>query len=57
MFRNIYVCTYIHVITINEKKWVMNLKVSKEGYIEGFVGQRGREKHNYIIISKIKNVK
>lgn len=33
----------------------MNLKESKEGYMGGFIGRKGREEmYNYNIVSKIK---
>lgn len=48
IFRNIYVDTYIHVVTINGKE-VTNLKEGKKA----LEGGKEREKCN-IIISKIK---
>lgn len=50
-FRNIYVCTYMYVTTIDEKR-VHEVKESKEEHMTGFGGRRGMGKL-YIIISKI----
>lgn len=51
-FRNTYVYTYMHVMTINEKQEDIDLKKSKEEYWEGLEAGRGREKCNYIVITK-----
>lgn len=49
-----YINIYKHVTTINEKE-VMILKVSKKECISGFKRRNwGRERRNYVIISKMR---
>lgn len=48
----VYMCTYIHTITIDEKE-TKNLKENKERYMGGFGRRKGKEKHcNYNLKSK-----
>lgn len=51
IFRNIYVSTYMHAVTMKED--ATHLKESGKGYMEGFRWKNRKEK-NVIIISKIK---
>jgi hypothetical protein len=45
--------TYVHAITINEKKQAMNLKWSGEALWEGLKREGGRRKcYSYVIFSK-----
>lgn len=39
---NMAIYTYMHVTKVNGKKDAMNLKKSKEKYMRGFAGKKGR---------------
>lgn len=41
---NMSIYIHIHVTTVNGKKDAMNLKKSKERYMRGFEGKKGRRK-------------
>lgn len=42
IFRNIYVSTYMHAVTMKEE--ATHLKESGKGYMEGFRWKNGKEK-------------
>lgn len=56
---HIHASTYINIIAINKKKEDMNFKKSRERYMGGFEGRKGKKEKsylNYIVKNKQKRV-